>query len=513
MQLDCFPVLDHSSTYAEESEDLSINHDTPRPTHAVATLIDLKITRLIEVYENERYSPISGWSSRGLLMTDRDKFSNNDGSVSFASIEEYETAFISCGWIWVNNEWNVDLSLANVDESGWTYSADFSSLENEHVGSPTKNMIHFVRRKRLLRSQLFTGKHIHDLGSRETCSYCDLEEIDKLTSMLLEAAMTASLKLHPRIISIPKINAIKNDIIEALHLNNSAEEISSIVKIYSAITLKALIEDFFSRKGTSLWTMASSALSSGQTNFEHISKRTSDISQAFSPSERTELARLIIRKYDYRFEFHCNEVNCKESGSGNCPFTTEVCPNADCGIIYSRKHGEKHDSICPHKVIDCDRLCGEKVVRRTMRSHLSNACELRPVTCPYAEVGCTTDVVCRTLPRHIEDSTQAHMLLTLHRVKEQQDVILKLHQRTHDLENKLTEQNNRLTGVCEGLRNAIVAVEIAEARSSTAYREEISKLDSKAAKGINQVVTDMHGEIAKLKTSLHSLSKEIGIKK
>jgi len=111
------------------------------------------------------------------------------------------------------------------------------------------------------------------------------------------------------------------------------------------------------------------------------------------------------------------------------------------------------------------------------------------------------------------EATQQHLLLTLQRVKEQQGVIQMLHQRTHDLENSLTEQNNRLVGVCEGLRKAIVAVEAAEARSSKAHREEISKLDAKAAKGINQVITDMHSEIAKLKTSLHALSKEIGAKK
>lgn len=44
--------------------------------------------REVEVYENERYIPLSGWSTKGLMMTDRSAYSTEDGSANFASLEE-----------------------------------------------------------------------------------------------------------------------------------------------------------------------------------------------------------------------------------------------------------------------------------------------------------------------------------------------------------------------------------------------------------------------------------------
>ncbi len=54
-------------------------------------------TKKIEIYENERYSPMSGWSAKGLLLTDRRAWSNHDGSEGFNTLEESNPALISYG--------------------------------------------------------------------------------------------------------------------------------------------------------------------------------------------------------------------------------------------------------------------------------------------------------------------------------------------------------------------------------------------------------------------------------
>ena len=54
----------------------------------------------IELYENERYNPISGWSHKGLLPSDRSRFSTLDGSSSWSDINAAQEAFISIGWSW-----------------------------------------------------------------------------------------------------------------------------------------------------------------------------------------------------------------------------------------------------------------------------------------------------------------------------------------------------------------------------------------------------------------------------
>lgn len=53
--------------------------------------------RTIYMYENERYSPISGWSFKGLLPTDRKAFTTFDGLEGFNQIADASAAYICPG--------------------------------------------------------------------------------------------------------------------------------------------------------------------------------------------------------------------------------------------------------------------------------------------------------------------------------------------------------------------------------------------------------------------------------
>jgi hypothetical protein len=59
--------------------------------------MDNSIEREIEVYENERYIPLSGWSTKGLMMTDRSAYSTEDGSSNFTSLEDATSQLSSEG--------------------------------------------------------------------------------------------------------------------------------------------------------------------------------------------------------------------------------------------------------------------------------------------------------------------------------------------------------------------------------------------------------------------------------
>lgn len=125
-------------------------------------------TKRIEIYENERYSPLSGWSPKALLLTDRKALSNHDGSEGYNTIEEASQALISFGWQWDEAPWSIDKSPTingATDEEGWTYSSDFTSFSSEHQEktniSGTKGIMHFVRRRKLARNQSFDGKNMN----------------------------------------------------------------------------------------------------------------------------------------------------------------------------------------------------------------------------------------------------------------------------------------------------------------------------------------------------------------
>jgi hypothetical protein len=51
----------------------------------------------IELFENERYSPVGGWSPKSLMLTDRSAVSTQDGSSGWNSFVEADQALLSFG--------------------------------------------------------------------------------------------------------------------------------------------------------------------------------------------------------------------------------------------------------------------------------------------------------------------------------------------------------------------------------------------------------------------------------
>lgn len=162
----------------------------------------------VVIYENERYSPISGWGSKSLLPTDRKAFSSTDGQDGFASLDEANAALLSrgkvkssflpvytltllhsfrAGWMWEpEGNWMIDTGLPNADGDGWSYAADFSTYgDSEKTGSGTKGLIHFVRRRKLIRSQYFDGKKILYHPFFQFLSFQDIETLHGIFSEYL----------------------------------------------------------------------------------------------------------------------------------------------------------------------------------------------------------------------------------------------------------------------------------------------------------------------------------------
>lgn len=62
----------------------------------LSTAINLP-TRRSCVFENSRYNPVIGFSTRGLLPTDRKALSNRDGTDGYASLDEASEVLLSKG--------------------------------------------------------------------------------------------------------------------------------------------------------------------------------------------------------------------------------------------------------------------------------------------------------------------------------------------------------------------------------------------------------------------------------
>lgn len=84
--------------------------------------LDIPIRMQEEAYENERWLPLDGFSSR-MLPTDRCHFSSADGLVN-RSIDKIRLP--SMAWQW-EGEWTIDRTLDGqpLDHDGWSYAVDF----------------------------------------------------------------------------------------------------------------------------------------------------------------------------------------------------------------------------------------------------------------------------------------------------------------------------------------------------------------------------------------------------
>ncbi len=56
-----------------------------------------KLSKTVVIFENERYSPIIGWSVKGLLPTDRKAISTASGDVGWSNLEEASNMIVSHG--------------------------------------------------------------------------------------------------------------------------------------------------------------------------------------------------------------------------------------------------------------------------------------------------------------------------------------------------------------------------------------------------------------------------------
>ncbi|XP_067317592.1 tectonin beta-propeller repeat-containing protein 1 [Anolis sagrei] len=98
--------------------------------------------KCVYIYENQRWNPVSGYSSRG-LPTDRYMWSDASG---LQECTKGHTKPPSPQWSWVS-DWFVDFSISGgTDREGWQYAADFPASYHGH-----KTMKDFVRRRRWAR--------------------------------------------------------------------------------------------------------------------------------------------------------------------------------------------------------------------------------------------------------------------------------------------------------------------------------------------------------------------------
>lgn len=116
------------------------------------------------IYENQRWNPISGYTSTG-LPTDRHMWSDVTGKHKRS---KEHTKLLSMHWQWIS-DWMVDFHTpGGVDRDGWQYAVDFPA---SYHGK--KQFTDYVRRRRWLRKcKLTTSGPWQEVGNSKILDVC-----------------------------------------------------------------------------------------------------------------------------------------------------------------------------------------------------------------------------------------------------------------------------------------------------------------------------------------------------
>ena len=99
------------------------------------------------------------YNNYSYTRADRGPISNEEGTLSWPTLEQASPTLLSTGWEWVDGvTWVVDEGAPGTDAEGWSYASNFGSISTN--SSATKGMTHFVRRRRYTRKQYFNGTSI-----------------------------------------------------------------------------------------------------------------------------------------------------------------------------------------------------------------------------------------------------------------------------------------------------------------------------------------------------------------
>ncbi|EHA8589924.1 TNF receptor-associated factor family protein [Cocos nucifera] len=159
--------------------------------------------------------------------------------------------------------------------------------------------------------------------------------------------------------------------------------------------------------------------------------------------ERKAIAQALLRNLDFRNRFRCpmtfDTARQLAEHRSQCCFRPLICTKPGCTATFSAIRAEKHDSVCPSKVLPCRQHCSENVLRRDMESHCSTVCPMTVVNCPFHRVGCQSAIPRCTIEQHNSDFIHPHLHYVLETVRKQEISVEDVKKRVQVLEESLSE--------------------------------------------------------------------------
>ncbi|KAL6129574.1 hypothetical protein ACLB2K_072924 [Fragaria x ananassa] len=180
--------------------------------------------------------------------------------------------------------------------------------------------------------------------------------------------------------------------------------------------------------------------------------------------KRETIAQSLLQNVDLKNEHHCSmKFHTQEELEvhvAKCSYRSTSCINEGCNAIFCARQVDKHDAVCPLKIIPCEQNCNEMIMRRDMDRHCITVCPMKLVSCPFYAVGCQSPVPHCKLEQHRSDDLHSHMLF----------VLQSIHKETsgEDLKRRL-----------EKLKDASSSNNLAQARDVRSLSSAVKDLEAK----------------------------------
>lgn len=303
-------------------------------------------------------------------------------------------------------------------------------------------------------------------GLKFQCNLYDSEVVNSMSELLLCGLATASVdSTTGDIFKSPSSVAvgIKTEIAEYLiqisetlvreSVDGGEDHSDQLIKASTRPTefISDLIDDFATSKRNLLSHVSGFLSSESRLNKIKDFIQKMDMENFWALDGRKATAEDTLKNLDMKCIFHCPErfdtPDKLAEHRSQCKFRTVNCTNDGCLASFSAIHIEKHDSVCPFKLLSCEQLCEQHVMRCEMDKHFATVCPMKLINCPFYHVGCETAFPQCTLDKHCSGFLQTHLLYVLQVITRQDASVNDMNQRLQLLEK--AQSLNELSGALD----------------------------------------------------------------
>ena len=128
---------------------------------------------------------------------------------------------------------------------------------------------------------------------------------------------------------------------------------------------------------------------------------------------------------------HCGEVDTYDAIAGE----GKIFLNSNSP---SNRFGSNHYTTCDQYPLKCPNKCGEKTIKRCDIPSHRKQCPLEPLSCPFKNVGCSSEIPQRDMDSHCHTNMQTHLLMMARSHDELLRKNEELHRKNEELTKRLT---------------------------------------------------------------------------